>query len=323
MRALASWILPHFVALLPALTNAAATGEPATGASAQLEDRYPPRRVEFAGGVEGLADVTYFTPKGVRPLTLDLYLPRAGKNPAPLIVYVHGGGWMGGHARQGGAFENWPQVLASIAARGYVVASVNYRLSGEGISPAAAEDVASAVRWLRSSTERFAIDTQRVGLWGSSAGGQLAAITATTCDEGGPASACVQAVAAWYGIFDLAPMVAHLNPESPPARYLGCGAGHCLEEQISRASAILHIDRSDPPFLLVHGTRDRTVPPTQSTGFHAALEAHGVRSRLLLIEGADHSFIGSTPAVTRSASLQALQATIEFFDQELRVRAVR
>jgi acetyl esterase/lipase len=321
MRALASWILPRLVMLLPALANSAgAPAEPATGVIAQLEDRYPERRVAFAGGVVGLADVTYATPAGVRPLTLDLYLPPARETSAPAIIYVHGGGWMGGHSRQGGAFENWPQVLASFAARGYVVASINYRLSGEAISPAAAQDVASAVRWLRSNAERFSIDKQRVGLWGSSAGGQLAAITATACDAGGLKSTCVQAVAVWYGIFDLAPMVAHPDPQSPPARYLGCGAGKCGEEQISSASAIRHIDRSGPPFLLVHGSRDQTVPPAQSSNFHAALQAQGVKSRLLLIEGVGHSFIGSTPAETHSASLQALRATTEFFDQELQVQ---
>jgi len=305
--------------MLASAAPAAEPEPPATGASAQLEDRYPERRVPFPDGVIGLADVTYSTPSGFRPLTLDLYLPSARTTPAPLIVYVHGGGWMGGHTRHGGAFENWPQVLASFAARGYVVASVNYRLSDEAISPAAAIDVASAVRWLRSNAERFSIDRERVGLWGASAGGQLAAIVATTCDERVSESACMQAVVAWYGVFDFVPLIAKPEPESPPAKYLGCGSGKCPEAQILRASAIRHIDRSDPPFLLIHGTRDQTVPPAQSSNFHAALQARGVRSRLLQIDEVDHSFIGSTPARTRSASLQALQATIEFFDTELGV----
>jgi len=101
MRALASWILPRLVILIPVLANAAgAPVEPATGASAQLQDRFPERRVAFADGVVGLADVTYAAPTGFRPLTLDLYLPRARETSAPVIVYVHGGGWMGGHARQ-------------------------------------------------------------------------------------------------------------------------------------------------------------------------------------------------------------------------------
>lgn len=98
-------------------------GELATGAAAQTEDRYPERRISFPDGVTGLADVTYSTPPGFRPL--------------------HGGGWLGGHSRHSGAFEDWPRVLASLAARGYGVASVNYRLRAEATSPAAA--------WLRGA----------------------------------------------------------------------------------------------------------------------------------------------------------------------------
>jgi acetyl esterase/lipase len=299
------------------MAAAAPVLEPATGSAAQLEDRYPERRVEFPQGVTSLADVTYSAPEGFRPLTLDLYLPRSRAAAAPVIVYVHGGGWMSGHARHCGAFENWPQVLASISARGYVVASVNYRLSGEAASPAAAHDIANALRWLRSQSARYAIDKQRIGIWGVSAGGQLAAITGTACEAGEGESACVLAVAAWYGIFDFAPLVAQANPASPPARYLGCGSGVCTEGSISVASPIRHVDRSDPPFLLVHGTRDRTVPPAQSKDFYAKLQASGVKSELLMIEDVDHSFIGSTPEATRAASLRALNATIDFFDRVL------
>jgi acetyl esterase/lipase len=303
--------------LFPAMASAAKAPEPATGAAAQLEDRYPERRVAFSHGVTSLADVTYSAPSGFRPLTLDLYLPRSRAVAVPVIIYVHGGGWMSGHARHCGAFENWPQVLASLAAQGYVVASVNYRLSGEAASPAAAQDIASAVRWLRTEASRYSIDKQRIGIWGVSAGGQLAAVTGTACEAGAGESACVQAVAAWYGIFDFAPLVAGADPASPPARYLGCGAEGCTEGQISLASAIRHVDRSDPPFLLIHGTRDRTVPPAQSRDFYAELQAQGVKSELLMIDDVDHSFIGGTPEATHAASLRALRATFDFFDRVL------
>lgn len=302
------------VVLGPVLASAGAPDQPETGAIPQLEDRYPERRVEFPLGVTGIADVTYSTPSGFRPLTLDLYLPTAHESPAPAIVYVHGGGWFSGHSRHCGAFENWPRVLASLAARGYVVASVNYRLSGEATSPAAAHDVSDAVRWLRANAARYSIDKQRIGLWGVSAGGQLAAMAATSCE--GPA--CVQAVATWYGVFDFASMQGAAQPSSPEFRYLGCAADKCTDEQIRLASPIRHIDRRGPPFLLVHGSRDRTVAPSQSAAFHAALEAHGVKSRLLMIDGVDHSFLGDSPADTRRASLQALHATTRFFDCELR-----
>jgi len=127
-----------------------------------LEDRYPARVVKFPRGVTGSADLVYSTIDGFRPLTLDLHVPRrpTAAPPAPLVVFVHGGAWKAGHSRQSGAFENWPGALASLAARGYVVSSVNYRLSGEAPFPAALSDVKNAIRWLRARAGEFGIDPE-------------------------------------------------------------------------------------------------------------------------------------------------------------------
>lgn len=329
-------ILSMLVAI--ALTSAVAFAdapsigsEPAIGSKAVLEDRYPERRVVFPGGVTGLPDLTYSTVSGFRPLTLDLYL-RASRvsGAAPVIIYVHGGGWTSGHTRHSGAFENWPGVLASLAGKGYVVASLNYRLSSEAPSPAAEQDVKSAVRWLRGNAGRFGIDKRRIGIWGGSAGGQLAALAGTTCGVSAlepPAAAdpkapvesdCVQAVVTWYGVFDFTPLTKNVAPPPPVARYLGCDAGACADDKVALASAIRYIDRNDPPFLLIHGALDKTVAVSQSEKFHAALQAHGVKSQLIVLPDVDHSFVGSTPQLTREASLRALRATVDFFDATLR-----
>jgi len=217
--------------------------EPSVGARAQLEDRYPERRAAFPAGVIGLPDVTYATPAGFRPLTLDLYLPAQRKSLLPVIVFVHGGGWMSGHARHAGAFEDWPRALASIAVRGYVVASVNYRLSNEAVSPAAEIDIKSAIAWLRANHQRFTIDESGFGIWGVSAGGQLAALAGTSCGVAeltpevlaGSESVCVQAVAAWYGVFDFAPLVIDAALTPPVARYLGCVERSCSEDAVRLA----------------------------------------------------------------------------------------
>lgn len=303
-----------------------ASVEPAIGTRAVLEDRYPERRIAFPGGVSGLPDLTYSTVNGYRPLTLDLYLPAAhASGGAPVIIYVHGGGWTSGHTRHSGAFENWPGVLASLAGRGYVVASLNYRLSAEAPSPAAEQDIKSAVRWLRTNAARFGIDKRRIGIWGGSAGGQLAALAGTSCgvqaleppvaDPKAPVeSDCVQAVVAWYGVFDFTPLASNVTAPPPVARYLGCEKGACSAEQIALASPIRHIDRSDPPFLLIHGALDKTVALSQSEKFHAALQASAVKSQLMVLPNVDHSFVGSTAELTRDASLRALHATIDFFD---------
>lgn len=325
-------------ALLAALfANAVAFGdtrptgaEPAIGTKPVLEDRYPERRVTFAGGVLGLPDLTYSTLSGFRPLTLDLYLPATQvSGGSPVIIYVHGGGWTSGHTRHSGAFENWPAVLASLAGHGYVVASLNYRLSSEAPSPAAEQDVKSALRWLRTNAARFGIDKSRIGIWGGSAGGQLAALAGTSCGVESlepPAvgaktpveSDCVQAVATWYGVFDFTPLAKNGAPPAPVARYLGCEASACSEHQIALASAIRYIDRGDPPFLLIHGALDKTVAVSQSEKFHAALQASGVKSQLIVLPDVDHSFVGKTEELTRNASLRALHATIDFFDTTLR-----
>jgi acetyl esterase/lipase len=157
------------------------TSEPAVAAKPVLDDRYPERRTAFPGGVVGLADLTYSSLAGYRPLRLDLYRPESTSTPHPLVIYVHGGGWQSGHTRHSGAFENWPGVLASIAARGYVVTSLEYRLSGEAPFPAAIQDVKSAIRWLRTHAAEYGIDKQRAVIWGGSAGGQLAALAGTSC----------------------------------------------------------------------------------------------------------------------------------------------
>ena len=194
-------------------------GQVPVAADVVTEDRFPVHKATFPGGVTGLADVVFARPNGFRPVKLDLYLPPAGA-PKPFVVYVHGGGWSGGSPRNSAAFEGWPGVLASLAARGYVVASLDYRLSGEAPFPAAEQDVKAAIRWLRANAAKYGIDPQRGLIWGASAGGHLAALAATSCGvaalepevgRGGrgraPAPAesqpsdCVQAWVTWYGIF--------------------------------------------------------------------------------------------------------------------------
>lgn len=313
----------------------AQSGGPKIDATPFLGDHYPPRRVEFPAGVIGFGDVTYAMIPGFRPLTLDVYLvPRshASVSKAPLVLYIHGGGWANGHSRQSGAFDDWPRVLASLAARGYVVASLNYRLSGEAVFPAAIQDVKSAIRFLRAYAGKYGIDASKTIVWGGSAGGQLAALAATTCgikefDPAPPAqpsaesaavaqaSDCVQGAVTWYGIFDLATMAGPSPGVSPPAiaKFLGCN-GICSPERLRDASPERFIKADMPPFLLVHGAADKTVDPKQSAHFRDAVSAAGGRISLTVIPGVDHSFIGQTPEATRAASLLALKRTFEFID---------
>lgn len=318
----------------------------AVGASVQQvgADTFSTVTVPFADGVTGMPDVVYKTVSGYRPLKLDLFLPpgagQDGKGK-PVIVYIHGGGWAGGGPRRSAAFQDWPKVLASIAAQGYVVASVGYRFSGEAPFPAAAKDVKSAIRWLRANGSRFGIDPDRFAVWGQSAGGHLAALVGASCADpafaedapaparpvtvetvptgaGGAeqASDCVQAVVSWFGIYDLATMPSYLNKDAPPTepmrRFLGCGPAGCDADRTRLASPIAHLDAKDPPFLLMHGRDDNVVPVAQQDRFASALAAAKVSVKTRIFDGANHSWIAEKPERTAEVSRQALADTIDF-----------
>ncbi|HTI66920.1 MAG TPA: alpha/beta hydrolase [Caulobacteraceae bacterium] len=322
------------LAFLPvALAGTAVAAAPSPAAVARiapavvLADAWPPLRTAFAGGVVGLPDLTYAAVPGYRPLKLDLYLPPAAfKGPRPVIVYVHGGGWVNGTPRTTGAFENWPQVLAAFAARGYVVAALSYRLAGEQPFPAAIHDVKAGIRWLRANAAAYRVDKGRVLVWGTSSGGELAAVAAVSCgvaalEPPGPAadSDCVQAAVTWYGGFDFAMDLADRTAALPPGAspriespYMGCSP--CTAEQLRAPSATTYLDAGDPPMLLIHGTADRTAAPRQSQMFYEALRALGIRAELVMLPGIDHSLIGPTPQATRAAGVQALERTLAFAD---------
>lgn len=288
-------------------------------------DVYPDRVTRFPGGVTGLADVIFSTVPGYRPAVVDLYLPpqRMASRPRPLIIYIHGGGWMGGHTRQSAAFSNFPEVLARLASEGFVVASLEYRLSGEARFPAQLQDVRASIRFLKSNAAKYGIDPAKVALWGGSAGGHLAALGGLSCgapgiDEGSQAagSECVQGVVSWYGVFDFAPMIQPMidRGERAPMNLLGCAtAAQCSTDKIAAVSPLTYLDPKDPPFLLIHGDDDKVVPAEQSRIAAARMKAAGVPVETIFMPGVDHSFIGKTPADTRTATLRAVNATFDYF----------
>jgi acetyl esterase/lipase len=326
---------------LASAAGAPPASTPKIDASAFLGDHYPARRTSFPGGVLGIADVTYESIPGFRPLTLDVYLPSSAAGTRPLVLYIHGGGWTTGHARQSGAFDDFPRVLASLAARGYTVASLNYRLSAEAPFPAALQDVKSAIKFLRAHASEYGIDTSKALVWGGSAGGHLAALAALTCgvtelEPGVPPnpsaedlriagqSDCVQGAVTWYGMFDLgmpSSMTASIALSPTIRRFLDCKDTACSAELLDKASPLHYLKADSPPFLLVHGTSDKLVDPDQSRRFKDRMDQIGAHAKLVLIPAVDHSFIGSTPEATRDASLLALRDTFEFIDATLKAHA--
>ncbi len=302
----------------------------ATSAQPALTDVYPARVTKWAGGVTSLADVTYSVIPGFRPLVVDIYMPPAKGGAKPLILYIHGGGWAAGHTRHSGALSNFPEVLASLAGEGFVVASLEYRLSGEAGFPAQLQDSRAAIRFLKANAARYGINPARVGVWGGSAGGHLAALTALSCgnaslDAAGVTapmgSECVQAAVTWYGVFDFAAMLARTGrspaDDANQLALLRCTPGNCSEQAVDAVSPSHYIGAGDPPFLLIHGEDDKVVPVSQSHNVEAQLKAAGVPVEAIYIPGVDHSFVGTTPAQTRAATLLAINATFDFFHKML------
>jgi acetyl esterase/lipase len=290
-------------------------------------DPLPEREIRWSDGSTVMTDVVYSTIPGYRPLHLDLYRASIDQTRRPLVVFVHGGGWWAGNQRAASAFLDFPAVLANLAQRGYVVASIEYRLSGEAPFPAQLLDLQEAVRFLRANAARFGIDPAKVALWGMSAGAQLAALDAVTCgtasvgasgETSSGASGCVQGFVGWFGPYDLEQHLRDMKSDTSVRALLNCGAEDCPASALADASPIRFVDGKDPPALLIHGADDSQVLPAQSKAFAERLRTAGVQADLLLVPGVGHGFIGATPAATREASRQALSATFGFLDQLFR-----
>jgi len=243
-------------------------------------------------------------------LTLDLYCPEKISDLLPVVVWIHGGGWRNGGKGQCPAVDLVPD--------GYAVASINYRLSSSAPFPAQIEDCKAAIRWLRANASTYHLDPDRIGVWGHSAGGHLAALLGTSggvpelegSGDNMQYSSRVQAVCESAGPTDLMAVMA-LGPK----RMLAIEAllGGPPEEDKTKATAaspIHYISKDDPPFLIVHGDSDRVVPVEQSQRFYEALQKAGVSATLKILPNVGHQG-------TLIASLKDAEA---FFDKTLRKR---
>ena len=261
--------------------------------------------------VRRVPDIRYGEVLGYRPLELDLYLPvmpEAG-GPLPAVVYVHGG-------QRGSRREPPPLITADfydgIAAQGFAVAAVDYRLSGEARFPAALEDVRTAVSWVRDNAAAYGLDPGRVFLWGDSAGGHLALLAALT-------GATVQAAVAWFPVTDPAGMpsdlaeargVPDLRPDSCEARLLGAPA-RSSPTWARQASPVTYASAGAPPILLLHGMVDDLVPAAQSVRLAEALDRAGASVDLELVPGATHFWKGASDvAAIIARSIEFLRAQV-------------
>jgi acetyl esterase/lipase len=261
------------------------------------------------GGTAVHRNVVYSTIDGL-DLRLDLYVPEM--RPAPLCVWLHGGGWLRG-SRDHRADER----LIPVARSGVALAAVQYRLSGQATFPAPLEDARAAVRWLRAHGHEYGLDAARIGAWGASAGGHLASLMALTSDgqDADLGDSTVQAAVAWFAPSDLlkrdsdvpAGPRPHFMTGPPPqpsfeARLLGVETLHEARDAALAASPVTHAHPGAPPFLLMHGDRDGFIPSEHSRDLFRALRAQGIDATLWLLHGANHE----DPAFDSPASLAAV-----------------
>lgn len=225
-------------------------------------------------------------------LKLDLHLPEVRN--APLIVWVHGGGWRAGHR------SDMP--LGDLVKMGYAVASVDYRLSVVAPFPAQAHDIKAAIRFLRANAGVYGYNAERVAIAGASAGGHLAAIVGVTnhdktlegkvgnhADE----SSEVQAIISCFGASDLRTILGQSTPEGYKFRAsaLNLLLGNLPDkkpELAKLASPLAHIDAKDPPLLLFHGDADPQMPVEQSRDFADGYRKAGLMMKLAILPGAGH-----------------------------------
>lgn len=267
---------PTLFAALPFLIATTALGQPA--------------------GIKADRNIPYVE-NGHHNQVLDIYLPESpSEKPLPLMIWIHGGAWMGGSQAN-------PPVLYLVK-KGFAVASIQYRFSKDAIWPAQSYDCKAAIRFLRANAAKYYFDPDRFAVGGDSAGGHLAAFVGTSGDakemEGDlgntNVSSRVQAVVDWFGPTDVTlmgeqsgpnSMIKHNDANSPESLLLG-GPVQEKKELAKTANPLTYIDKNDPPFLIMHGDNDQLVPLAQSKMLAKALIDAGVETTMKTIPGAGH-----------------------------------
>ncbi|MBL7258727.1 alpha/beta hydrolase [Paractinoplanes lichenicola] len=247
----------------------------------------------------------YRTVPGFRPLLLDLHDSAPG---APLIVFVHGGAFLGGsRATLPAVLDGLFQLLP---AAGFAVASIDYRLSGEEVWPGCVEDVEAAVRWLLARTPNA-----RIVLWGESAGGYLAVTAGLRLSaQGFP----VRAMVDWYGPVDFLTMAEQGAPwtddaDSPESRLLGAPV-QTVPALARLTNPCRLVTLSSPPLLVMHGTADELIPYSQSVQLAAAYEKAGAACTVHPVDKAGHGFTGRSQR-------EVLDPVLDFLHSVLRRHA--
>lgn len=281
------------------------------------------------GRIDAISGVVYSQVfergRSVRGLKMTLFVPRT-KEKKPAVLYFPGGGFTSAD------HEKFLEMRYALACAGYVVAACEYRAVPNKF-PALLEDAKAAVRWMRAHASEFGVDANRIGLLGDSAGGYVVQMAGATNGEKNwdvgdfkEVSSDVQAVVSIYGISDLTTIGEGIGNENVhasaavtealllngPAFKDFAGASVNADPQKAKAaSPIGHVDGTEPPFLLMHGSGDKVVSPLQSKKMFEALQNKKVEAEYVLVLGAEH---GDLPWYQPGV----ISRVVNFFDRHLK-----
>ena len=233
---------------------------------------------------------------GDREMKLDLYVPEKGAGPFPMVVWIHGGGWIAGDK------NDCPPLNLGYCQRGYATASLSYRFSNVAPFPAQIEDCKAAIRWLKAHAKEYNLDPNHIGVWGGSAGGHLVCLLGVTgktkkfdVGENLDQTSEIHAVCNFFGPTEFLTGLDGFDPNTDLTKalvgmYTSLLGGPMSEktELAKEASPITYADANAAPFMHVHGTIDLLVPVAQAEILHDKLRAADAQSRLFILPQASH-----------------------------------
>ena len=224
---------------------------------------------------------------------LDIYLPANAKGNIPLVVFVHGGGWLSNDKYADMGYMK--KTVGEIISNGFALASIDYRFSTDAVFPAQIQDCNRAVSFLYDNADKYGFDKKRFAVMGFSAGGHLASLMGLSKNNnvkdffmpGTSQSFSYKGVVDFYGPAELILFPGNNDVKSPESILIGA-APLARPDLAKAASPVTYVDKNDPPFLIIHGEKDDLVSPKQSQLLSAWLGQVGVKNELIIVKDAPH-----------------------------------
>lgn len=261
----------------------------------------------LAGDYVVTPNITYLTANNYAA-KLDVYRPRGANAPVPVLVYIHGGGWVAG-TKEAAMLNIMPYLEM-----GWAVVNVEYRMGPVSLAPAAVEDCLCALKWVIRNAKANQFDIDKIVVTGHSAGGHLSLTTGMMGDTDlhrecpGNEKLKVAAIVNWYGITDVVDLLDGPNQKSYAVQWLGSMPDR--NAIAKRVSPLEYVRKDMPPVITIHGDADPTVPYQHGVRLHQALEKAGVPNQLLTVPGGKH---GGFP---RDENIRVFKAIREFLAKQ-------